>query len=103
MPDEDKIPFKFKKDLVQIYATGALGGFTPYDFRLNLYIDMPELVGETEEIQVTRKVENEIIMSKTAIKELSLWLQRRIEEYEKQFGEIKTTNDVVEEENSEKI
>ena len=66
--NEDKIPIKFKKEINQIYATGAFGGFTPYDFRLDLYTDTPELVEETDEIQITRKVENEIILSMTTIK-----------------------------------
>ncbi|NYB26345.1 MAG: DUF3467 domain-containing protein [Methanobacteriaceae archaeon] len=96
MTNEDKIPLRFKEDIKQIYVTGAFGGFTPYDFRLDLYIDTPELLEEIDEIQIIRKVENEVIMSVTTAKELSMWLAKRVKEYEDKFGEIKTTSDVEE-------
>lgn len=97
MTNEDKVPLRFKEDLKQIYVTGAFGGFTPYDFRLDLYIDTPELVEEIDEIQITRIVENEIIMSMTTVKELTVWLVKRIKEYEDKFGEIKTTTEMADE------
>ena len=75
----------------QIYAVGAMGGHSPYDFRMAFYNDSPKAVIQNEK-QVSvmeRKVEAELILSPLAAKELADWLNNHIKEYERQFGEIK--------------
>lgn len=75
----------------QIYAVGAMGGHSPYDFRIAFYNDSPKAaVKEGKQLSVMeRKVETELILSPLAAKELADWLNGHIKEYEKQFGEIK--------------
>ena len=75
----------------QIYAVGAMGGHSPYDFRIAFYNDSPKAVGqEGKQVNVMeRKVETELILSPLAAKELADWLNNHIKEYERQFGEIK--------------
>ena len=75
----------------QIYAVGAMGGHSPYDFRIAFYNDSPKAaVKEGKQVSVMeRKVETELILSPLAAKELADWLNSHIKEYERQFGEIK--------------
>ncbi|MCR3884443.1 DUF3467 domain-containing protein [Methanotrichaceae archaeon M04Ac] len=75
----------------QIYAVGAMGGHSPYDFRIAFYNDSPKaVVQEGKQLSVMeRKVETELILSPLAAKELADWLNNHINEYERQFGEIK--------------
>jgi len=75
----------------QIYAVGAIGGHSPYDFRIAFYNDSPKaVVKEGKQLSVMeRKVETELILSPLAAKELADWLANHIKEYERQFGEIK--------------
>ncbi|MGB3943833.1 MAG: DUF3467 domain-containing protein [Methanothrix sp.] len=75
----------------QIYAVGAMGGHSPYDFRIAFYNDSPKaVVQEGKQLSVMeRKVEAELILSPMAAKELADWLNNHMKEYERQFGEIK--------------
>jgi outer membrane lipoprotein-sorting protein len=78
-------------DFKQVYAIGAIGGHSPYDFRIAFYNDSPKSMVEGGK-QVTvmeRKMETEIILSPLAAKELAQWLNGHIKDYEKIFGEIK--------------
>ena len=75
----------------QVYAIGAIGGHSPYDFRIAFYNDSPKsLVEGGKSVTVMeRKIETEIILSPLAAKELANWLGEHIKDYEKAFGEIK--------------
>lgn len=75
----------------QIYAIGAIGGHSPYDFRIAFYNDSPKTIAEggNQMTVMERKIEAEIILSPLAAKELATWLDAHIQDYEKIFGEIK--------------
>jgi len=75
----------------QIYAIGAIGGHSPYDFRIAFYNDSPKALieGGKKMTVMERKIEAEIILSPLAAKELAGWLNNHIKEYEGLFGEIK--------------
>ncbi len=75
----------------QIYAIGAIGGHSPYDFRIAFYNDSPKIQrdGNKNITVMERKIEMEIILSPLAAKELARWLEEHIKDYEKKFGEIK--------------
>ncbi|MFB3764015.1 MAG: DUF3467 domain-containing protein [Methanotrichaceae archaeon] len=75
----------------QIYAIGAIGGHSPYDFRIAFYNDSPKTIAEggNQMTVMERKIEAEIILSPLAAKELATWLAAHIQDYEKLFGEIK--------------
>lgn len=75
----------------QIYAIGAIGGHSPYDFRIAFYNDSPKALSEGERkiTVMERKIEAEIILSPLAAKELANWLNNHIKDYERLFGEIK--------------
>jgi hypothetical protein len=73
----------------QIYAIGAAGGHSPYDFRIGFYNDTPKMFGDASESRVIeRRVETEIILSPVAALELNRWLSQHINEYESVFGPI---------------
>lgn len=75
----------------QIYAIGAIGGHSPYDFRIAFYNDSPKAImeGDRNVTVMERKIEAEIILSPLAAKELATWLNGHLQDYEKIFGEIK--------------
>ena len=75
----------------QVYAIGAIGGHSPYDFRIAFYNDSPKaLMDSGKQITVMeREIKSEIILSPLAAKELATWLDSHIKDYEKLFGEIK--------------
>ncbi len=72
------------KEFRNIYAIGAFGGWTPYDFRMEVY---SEILPGTEDA-IMRMSDALIIMTPKATKELHLWLAKNIEEYEKKNGVI---------------
>jgi hypothetical protein len=76
----------------QVYAIGAIGGHSPYDFRIAFYNDSPKalLEGDKQISVMERKIETEIILSPLAAKELAGWLNTHLNDYEKLFGEIKS-------------
>ncbi|MEL7665527.1 MAG: DUF3467 domain-containing protein [Methanosarcina mazei] len=76
-------------DFKQIYAIGAAGGHSPYDFRIGFYNDTPKMFGDSSESRVIeRRVEAEVILSPVAALELNRWLTQHINEYESVFGPI---------------
>jgi len=78
-------------DFKQVYAIGAIGGHSPYDFRIAFYNDSPKSVqdGGKSVTIMERKIDTEIILSPMAAKELLNWLGEHIKDYEKVFGEVK--------------
>ncbi len=78
-------------DFKQIYAIGAIGGHSPYDFRIAFYNDSPRTTkdGGKSITVMERKIDMEVILSPLAAKELARWLGEHIQDYEKKFGEIK--------------
>ena len=78
-------------DFKQVYAIGAIGGHSPYDFRIAFYNDSPKAIveGGKSVTVMERKIETEMILSPLAAKELANWLGEHIKDYEKLFGEIK--------------
>jgi hypothetical protein len=78
-------------DFKQVYAIGAIGGHSPYDFRIAFYNDSPKVIveGGKSVTVMERKIETEMILSPLAAKELASWLGEHIKDYEKLFGEIK--------------
>jgi len=78
-------------DFKHIYAIGAIGGHSPYDFRIAFYNDSPKALmdGNKNVTVMERMIETEIILSPLAAKELANWLSDHIKDYEKIFGEIK--------------
>jgi hypothetical protein len=83
------IEFVKSENFRQIYAIGAAGGHSPYDFRIGFYNDTPKMFGEASESRVIeRRVETEVILSPVAALELSHWLTQHINEYESVFGPI---------------
>lgn len=78
-------------DFKQVYAIGAIGGHSPYDFRIAFYNDSPKALmeGDKNVTVMERKIDTEIILSPLAAKELANWLSEHIKDYERRFGEIK--------------
>jgi hypothetical protein len=72
----------------QVYAIGAMGGHSPYDFRICFYNDTPRGVSNDNEQVIERNLESEVILSPLAALELSRWLDQHIKEYEAAFGPI---------------
>lgn len=84
-----RIEFFKPDDCKQIYSIGAVGGHSPYDFRIGFYNDNPLPALDEEGVQVIqRKLETEVILSPLAALELSRWLNQHIKEYESVFGTI---------------
>jgi outer membrane lipoprotein-sorting protein len=88
---EVKVEISKSSDFRQVYAIGAIGGHSPYDFRIAFYNDSPNtVVDDGKNVTVMeRKIDTEIILSPLAAKELANWLVEHINDYEKVFGEIK--------------
>lgn len=87
-----RIPVKVKyaDDFTRIYATGAIGGFNGFDFRIAFFNDIvshPE--DPSQSPTVTREVKVEVVLSLVALKQLSKWLNQHLAELEKIGGEIK--------------
>ena len=79
------------EDFKSIYAIGALGGHTPWDFRIGFYNDSPKMGRKESSKKPTmkRNLLAEVMLSPRAAKELLLWLGTHVKQYEKQFGPIK--------------
>jgi len=84
-----KWEFEKAKECKQIYANGAHGGFSGYDFRMKLYNELD--VNEKKKT-VSCKIVSEVIMPPFAVKELVRWLSEKIDEYEKVMGELESPN-----------
>ena len=91
MENEQKLNIHFMKSesFRQIYIIGAVGGHTPYDFRIGFYNDESKVPEDGSiEINIERRIETEIILSPIAALELNRWLTQQIKEYETMFGPI---------------
>jgi hypothetical protein len=84
-------------DFKTIYAVGAIGTWTPYDFRINFYSE--KVVEDEEEAYVN---DTQVILSPKATKEFAFWLLQNVKEYESTYGEPISTEDVKESEGVEK-
>lgn len=80
--DGKQPPIEFNPEIKQIYMTGAMGGYTPHDFRLFIFNEKPKME-DSDFIELVRKVDHELIMSFQVVKELHDWLSERIKEFEK--------------------
>jgi hypothetical protein len=88
-----EIKLKKSENFQQIYTIGAIGGHSPYDFRIGFYNDANNVLeNESNIMSVERKIEAEVILSPVAALELSHWLSQHISEYEAMFGPIVKTN-----------
>ncbi len=77
------------EDFKQVYSIGAIGGHSPYDFRIGFYNDMPMTMSKSGDEQVIqRRLETEVILSPLAAVELVRWLNQHIQNYEATFGPI---------------
>jgi hypothetical protein len=88
-----EIKLKKSENFQQICTIGAIGGHSPYDFRIGFYNDannVPE--NKSNVMSVERKIEAEVILSPVAALELNHWLSQHISEYEATFGPIVKTN-----------
>jgi len=69
----------------QIYASGAIGNFTPDDYRLMFYTLVPQLPKEVTQLKgvpVAGVVEVEVIMSHALMKRTRDLLDRQIKKFE---------------------
>jgi hypothetical protein len=73
----------------QVYAIGALGDWTAYDFRIGFYADVTKGSGKKDE--KTYILGTQVILSPRATKELAEWLTKMVDKYEQKNGVIKTT------------
>ncbi len=89
---EIRIPVKIKyaEDFVRVYATGAIGGFNGFDFRIAFFNDVVNHPEEpTQPPTVSREIKVEVILTPVALKQLTKWLNQHLAELEKTIGEIK--------------
>lgn len=83
--------FQRGRDYRKIYATGAVGGWNKYDFRLGLFNDkgLGSSEGEADKKDVVLTViEADIVLTPLAMKELTKFLVKQLEAYEKENGPI---------------
>ena len=78
-----------KPDFKIIYAIGAIGSWTPYDFRINFYSE--KIPGENIESYVN---DAQVVLSPSAAREFAIWLMKNIKEYEKMTGEELNTKEL---------
>ncbi|HDL01773.1 MAG TPA: DUF3467 domain-containing protein [candidate division Zixibacteria bacterium] len=71
-------------DFKTVYAIGAIGSFNQYDLRIFFYDKI--LPDKKDKVYASPL---ELVLSPRTAKELTNWLNRQIEAYEKTFGEIK--------------
>ena len=80
------------EDFRQIYVTGAVGNFTPFDYRLLFFTHEPELPDKPKEIesfQMPQVVHAEIIMNIELAKHLRDLLVGQIKQRENQLKKTK--------------
>lgn len=86
--NEIDIPLKISEDSQQIYATGAFGGFTPYDFRIILYNESLIPSDKEGEVEMVRDSEYQLVISPITAVQLRDWLSKQIKMYEEHVGKI---------------
>ncbi len=68
-------------DFRTVYAVGAIGSWTPYDFRINFYSE--KVVEDDGEAYLN---DTQVILSPQATKEFAYWLMQNINDYEVTYG-----------------
>jgi len=98
---EDTVSPEFR----YIYATGVFGGIAPDDARIIFYLDrlVPETTsrevpGSMELKKVNRELQIEVHCSPFQFKAIAAWMNRNLEQFEKQFGPIRMGPPIPEEE-----
>lgn len=83
-----------------INVSGIFGGHRPGIFEVFVFSDEmePERALETippnpEKMEYGRAIECRLVIDPFQAKSIALWLQQHVEEYEKQFGEIKVNEE----------
>lgn len=97
-------PYIYRSEIPKPYVTGAFGGFTPHDFRIMFFSEVPysqDQLLPAGDMKIIRDVQCEITMSPLAAKELFIWLQKKIKDFEDNFGEIKLPSTINNEESDE--
>ncbi len=92
MTERREIPvrMKYSDKFSNIYATGAVGGFNGYDFRIAFFVDRVVHPEDPSTLPTgVREIQTEVLLSLRAAKELRDWLDTNIKEIEKSMGEIK--------------
>lgn len=85
------IPIIIPSPLTKIYATGAFGGYTPFDFRVMLFSEEPleqDVPLSPDQLNVMREVQAELVLSPLAAKQLGEWLLKQVKHFESEFGKI---------------
>lgn len=83
----NKVKIENAPGLTETYATGVQGGsFGPYDFRLSFYDQKVEMDEETKEFYEIRNIKQSIIIPFATAKQMSDWLKKHLDEYEKLSG-----------------
>ena len=79
-------------DFKQIYAIGAIGCHSPYDFRIAFYNDSPNVKMENgkQVMVMEREMKAEVIVSPPAVKEFVRWHNAHLSDFEKVVGKIKS-------------
>ena len=81
-----KVKIENAPGFTETYATGVQGGnFGPYDFRLAFY-DQKVEKDEDKEYYEKRLVKQSIIVPYATAKQMSIWLKKHIDEFEKLIG-----------------
>lgn len=79
-------------DFKRIYATGAYGMHSPWDFRIGFYREDMEVREETllgqEPPTLKREILVEVVLTPPAAKALAQQLMKGIQEYEARYGKI---------------
>lgn len=78
-----------KPDFRTIYAIGAIGSWTPHDFRINFYSE--KIADENQDSYVN---DAQVVLSPPAAKEFAIWLMQNVQEYEKMLGKELKSDDV---------
>ena len=99
---QPKIILKKSPNFRRVYAVGAFGGHSQWDFRITFFNEAPRYPEEAalplQVTEVERIAEVEVILAPVAAKQLANWLNKLIAQYEQAFGEIKVGKKPSEEE-----
>ncbi|MEM0240367.1 MAG: DUF3467 domain-containing protein [Candidatus Nezhaarchaeales archaeon] len=95
MSEPPKILVSKASDFKQVYASGASIGHTPFDFHIQFFRDSFEpdeesLTGRRPP-KIIREFMVEVVMSPNQAKAFAILLMKHVEEYEKKFGKIPTS------------
>ena len=93
MSRKPKVVLRKSPHFRQVYAVGAFGGHSQWDFRITFFNEAPKYPEEVglplQVTEIERIAEVEVILSPVAAKQLANWLNALIAQYERTFGEIK--------------